>query len=605
MDATAIYEALAGVLRDTDPPAYRWLRKNKAAVLAVIEEETSSRQADSDVDAEDLPPEDVPASRAPVKPLTDYEVRALSSALKIGGTLEPENLRSFYLRKSDLPKAEQLSHKYGVHLAVEPLDVTEVQYRIAARRTPPNTDGVLRRRIFEQCADAARRYADAWCHATVSAPPSDWTVLAFAEVDSGDAGQSDSRKARLWNITDDNYWTPARIAALDFGRCDICNAYRARTKVFVASHKRDGRLLHVGGSCAAQLDLGAKVKALVQGMSDYLEALRAEYGEEDMYGLDVQRWHGIPTDVALALADAVIDAKGYVSGRQAEERLTASTAYIVEDRYHNGGARVFDAVAEYLRSPRYPLMLERLQRYVDDRIAAAKPGEDMSFIHNLQRAVLFGVSGRGAVGTFCYGVFAARQALAKEATGNAPPVMWAPNETFDLLITRYADLDPVLRAGGFDLQTFAETLGLPDDFLARFSAGKIDMTKAAYTKISKHPMGQWLVRSRNSFSGDFGTTYYLTLARTSDTARIKVKSTSMPNDIVEGAIVRFGTVFVDDPEPWQKKRDGTQIPTGPTVNRVFSSGRGLSVVPADQIVPAPLTESAVATIPAEMIAAVR
>ena len=169
MDAHTIYEAVAAGLQATDPPGYRWLRKNKNVVITVIAEEIAAARgdvavdnADADADADDeLPPEDAPVSKTPIRPLTDYEVRNLGDALGIKNeSLKDANVRSFYLRRTDLPKAEATAAKYGVVISVEPLTLSDVQYRLAARRTPPNTDPVLRKRIFEQCRPAAGRLHD-------------------------------------------------------------------------------------------------------------------------------------------------------------------------------------------------------------------------------------------------------------------------------------------------------------------------------------------------------------------------------------------------------------------------------------------------------------
>lgn len=179
--------------------------------------------------------------------------------------------------------------------------------------------------LLARARKLAARDVGVWLRVTAAAPwAGDEQLVACAES----LGEGQSKFSDLSEGVAD-YWTGARMDALDYRRCDECCKAIRRTKVFVVRHGETLAHRQLGGSCA---------KGPAEALRRHLKALRALAGwlgksgdGEDSGGYSSARnTDHLGAVNVLVLADWIIQRNGYASRNAVREgRAMQSTADLV------------------------------------------------------------------------------------------------------------------------------------------------------------------------------------------------------------------------------------------------------------------------------------
>lgn len=303
------------------------------------------------------------------------------------------------------------------------------------------------------------------------------------------------------------YWTAERMRAVDFGHCDVCRTMRHRVRVFIV-RRPDGSTFQAGGECAANLDLGRRLKSRLKAVYSFMSWLRGgEDGVEDYFGSE--KGAGYLVGEVLALAGADIRERGYVSRRRSEETGEQSTKDAVSWLLHSTSPAAQKARRQVVKEAPLVRLRAEARAWVDKLLA--DPKADAAFANNLDVALQTG-SPR-LLGFLVYIPEGIRRAKADAQRAKAAaklfpydPEQWQPRVGAD--IARAMEMDEV------DLEGLRDILGVKPGQLERALA-KPDkaLTKTLRSKLEKHLPGRWRVLRVNTSQGTYGVTTWVRLAR--------------------------------------------------------------------------------------------
>lgn len=417
---------------------------------------------------------------------------------------------SFRIRRDSLPRAEALAATHGIELEVHEIDPIALAFDLYESQTghiPPRYPAHAHMSGWMASYDLLPEAFKAWADRLVAghveivahAPISEWSVIALADRSDG---------LPMFHAIDpvSEYWTPARMDAIDFSRCDECGVHNHRNRAFII--RRGEEIRQIGGSCAKHLDLTKKLRDLLDGFQSFACALGEDDGES--FGCGGGSFE-LNLPLAVMLAEECISFEGYVSRKSAEMCGRSATADQVshmlfvpkgasEDCRDNDQWR--NAKRRWLAGESDAVMAE-IQVWLDSSV-------DDAFHRNIRTAI----HNKTHMGLIVFAVAEIRNwRMAIEAAKKK-----TPPKCYD-----HVAMEPVevAEACGTDLAGLGILIG-------HDLAGKI---KAPAKKaIAKVLPGIWTLIARASWEGQFGWQDMVQFERP-DGARVKWMTGSLDSDV--------------------------------------------------------------------------
>lgn len=192
-------------------------------------------------------------------------------------------------------------------------------------------------------------------------------IVAFADIEG-----------TVHSFSDNFQWSKEKIEALDFGLCEKCQQKRPRVKLFWV--ETEGKVIQVGGSCAANFNCETRIKNLLDIVKELRELLEggSEGGYGGSYGLN-------PVSVVNA-SFLVFKHYGYVSRKAA---IDVSSIDIVSTYICNPSEGARKELAQFEKEidetyGSFSYHYDKLLKYCEEKNA----GEFNEFFHNAEIALL-------------------------------------------------------------------------------------------------------------------------------------------------------------------------------------------------------------------------
>jgi hypothetical protein len=548
-------------------------RRPEPVVHTSADEYLNMRQAEDDEDY--LPPEDDNPS-APVMFFTKSgELPVVIEPLATGQSVKD---RTFWLLAEKLPQIEQAAKKLGLRLEIlENREEDLVRWMMSEIIEGSSYEEKMRLRYSEDkdaIRQMARRFAPKMAQVRVHYPEADYTIIATAEMLSPDKTPTGLPMAKL--SQSQSYWSDERIRALDFQRCDECGVRSHRKYVYVVAKRHADNYVQLGGSCASQLDLSQKLKAMIKAVESFAALARqmlVEAGIMEPMGNNGGMRLRAPMNISVyvKLADFFCSKLGFVSSKKSHEaayegQILPSTVDRIRAllyKAHEPNSPASATKAAILDAYNNPAG----EAYIANLIAAAQAKADSldadkavsDFRHSAQMAI-YGGFGPGVLVWLISQVRGGGQESLQSIFGKAQP--WGTITNMrnyeDNFGIGYSDLVPVAERGGWaDVPDMIHTMldavndngeitstAAADAEIARM--GKFDKrnipinrSSALEKALQRSLQGLWWIANRfekiNQTYG--GMEYNANLVRLDDYAIIYITGKGLAN-VKQGEVVR-------------------------------------------------------------------
>lgn len=548
-------------------------RRPEPVVHTSADEYLNMRQAEDDEDY--LPPED-DSGTAPVMFFTKSgELPVVIAPLATGQSVKD---RTFWLLADKLPEIEQAAKKLGLRLEI--LDNSEddlVRWMMSeiAEGASYEEKMTMRYAIDKSALrQTAKRFAPKMAQVRVYYPEADYTIIATAEMLSPDKTPTGLPMAKLSQAQ--SYWSDERIRALDFQRCDECGVRSHRKYVYIVAKRHADNYVQLGGSCAAQLDLSQKLKAMVKAVESFSALARqmlVEAGIMEPIGNSGGMRLRVPVNISMyaKLADFFCSKLGFVSSKKSHEAAdrgqnipsTADRIKILLYKAHESNSPAAATKAAILNAYNNPAG----EAYIAGLIQAAQAKADSldadkavsEFRHTAQMAI-YGGFGPGVLVWLISSVRDGGQESLQSIFGKAQSWgtithMRSYEDNFGI---GYSDLVPIAERGGWaDVPDMIHTLmdvtnddgevtstAAADAEIARI--GKVDKRGAPVNRSSalekalqRSLQGLWWIANRFEKVDQTygGMSYSANLVRLDDYAIIYITGKGLA-DVKQGEVVR-------------------------------------------------------------------
>ena len=478
----------------------------------------------------------------------------------------------FCVHVSNLAKVKGKCENLGLPLATGPVSYKQVLDAWGIYFTPLST-----RKYRENTIARAEVAAQSYVNVHIRAPKAEKEVIAVARMECG------MPVFHTLAEHDDSYWTAERINSVDFKRCDQCNTRHNRVKLFLVRNTA-GEIEQYGGSCAKHLNLAKLVDNHLRGLKALQAFLDKSCGEEwGWSGGSSKNSQRVDPRLALVVADMMIAEHGYVSGSSAYHShgdLVSTKSHVLEAlslllnwapithwSQKEEKARLEEKLKEYPEA-RAQAMYERAEAIVAEKLEA----EVTEFTSNLN--VAFRTGSLKLLGFLVWLPSLLRKIDATEARRKieAAQAPWTPSELERPTTGTELNVFIATHYHGDELY-FCEQLGVKEAAVKRALAKpEKTLTKALIKKLERTVPGTWTITNIRSWMGDFGTTFFLTLAR-KDGAKIQWKTgnpeTVDGDDVNEGDEIIFrGASIGDIPKAFVSQKNGKTYQDGRIINRV-------------------------------------
>jgi hypothetical protein len=296
-------------------------RRPEPVVHTSADEYLNMRQAEDDEDY--LPPEDDNGT-APVMFFTKSgELPVVLEPLATGQSVKD---RTFWLLAEKLPQIEQAAKKLGLRLEIlENSEEDLVRWMMSEIIEGSSYEEKMKLRASvdkDAIRQMARRFAPKMAQVRVHYPEADYTIIATAEMLSPDKTPTGLPMAKLSQAQ--SYWSDERIRALDFQRCDECGVRSHRKYIYIVAKRHADNYVQLGGSCASQLDLSQKLKAMIKAVESFAALARqmlVEAGIMEPMGNNGGMRLRAPMNISVyvKLTDFFCSKLGFVSSKKSHE----------------------------------------------------------------------------------------------------------------------------------------------------------------------------------------------------------------------------------------------------------------------------------------------
>ena len=423
---------------------------------------------DDEDDEDYLPPEDE-SGAAPVSFFAaSGTLPVIIEPLAAGQSIEE---RTFWLPKEKLPEAEQAAKKLGLRLEILDNSIEDLTSWMIweIRRNVSGRDGEFwSKEDREAVKKAAANMATKLAQIRIHYPEAEYSIIATAEMLSPDKTPTGLPMAKL--TQSQSYWSDERIRSLDFQRCDECGVRSHRKYVYVVAKKHADQYVQLGGSCAAQLDLSQKLKAMIKAVDSFSALARqflvdAGYMEPAGSNGGMRLRQPLNISVYAKLTDFLCGRLGFVSGKQADmaEQRGDTSVRSTSERVFNlvlasksrgedgPTGRLFAQILQAYDNPVGQAYIEDLIRKAQAKADSLDPERAVSdFRHSAQMAI-YGGFGAGILVWLIAQVRGGGQETVQEVFGKAQP--WGtvtPMRSYeDDFGIGYSDLVPIAARGGW------------------------------------------------------------------------------------------------------------------------------------------------------------